>query len=100
MKCSNKMCKSGLEGLFMPSISMWGQGYKPGSHEPLIVDLLNVLICKDCRNTMKPVNFFTRDGWMRIIGAALSQKKVPPSLEHARVEYLLPDTKMTSGYIV
>lgn len=100
MKCSSKNCKSGLEGLFMPVIHMWGQGYKPGSHEPMTVELVNIAVCKHCKQVMKPVNFFTRDGWMKIIGCALEQKKVPPSLEYAKIDYVLPDTRMVSGYII
>ena len=96
MICCRNGCKSGLPGLYEPVILLWAEGYPP-LHQPASVAMHGTVVCAQCRETAKPIDFLPESVWKRIKIAFFESKKSQPSLKTAQITFVLPESLKLGG---
>lgn len=97
MICSSRRCKSGRPGVWEPIILLWPDRHDGAMWQPASVQMHGFLLCEECRVTARPIDMLSGKTWKKIKVDFWAQGKAMPSLQTAKLTFVLPDSLKLGG---
>jgi hypothetical protein len=92
-KCSFQNCTSGKPGLYEPIILLWPEKPSLFPSQPANVNCVGHALCTECIGKATPRDFIpTLADWIKICRFFDDNKKVRPTLQNAKLTFMVPET--------
>ena len=101
VKCCRRNCTSHKPGIWEPIVLLWPEGRDPRVWQPASINVLGKVVCDDCKPIVTIRDCIPDEkSWLKIKYIFDAHSKVKPSLETAKVTFVVPDSRFIKDVVL